>query len=1804
MLFISHSSMDDPIAARVGQRLQRAGYPSNQLFIDSDAIVVGQDWEAVLYRHLSLCDALIVVCTANWETSRWCFAEAVHAKLARKPVFGLRLADVGRPGILSHLQFVDLRADFETGFAALLAALEAENLGPHDAFAWAPDLCPYPGLPSFTETHAGVFFGREEEVREALAQLNSMREHGVPRLLMLVGGSGAGKSSLLRAGILPRLSGPAQQRSWLPLKPVRYGRLRGEILPTIANELLVLFPGENRPALQLRDRAPEDGARAFVDACHQLQLARGCPQAQVLLVIDQCEELLASTAGRSAEHFLAWTRALCAIEGSPVLVIGTIRSDSIDAYRQHRHAVQAGELEVLGVAPLSPERLPDIIERPASRCGVGFEPALVRQLEKSYANNLPLLALVLERLYGLRIDHRITVDAYQGMGGHAGAIAAAVGQALAAGNAPDALDRLRPVFVKHLVQINHDDTYIRRVARWEDMPGDLRRLLEGFVERRLLTRDGDSIEVAHEQLFDAWADLSRWLNRSRRLLQWRRDVERDRRLAGAAWKRLSTAQLVTALGLLDQHRDECFEQEISWIDAGMHRRNRARAAIWAVASVVLALAGVATWQWRKSVASAEHAEAEAQIAKSQELAAKSMRLRYTDPSLAALLGIESGNAADTVESKYVRMFAAQRLKEFPQRIINTGAAIESMAASHDGTVLVTGATDGLVRLWNRASGAAIEPPLKGSSGAICGVSFDQSGKWLAVCHGGDDPSAAATVELWDVSERRLRTRFDHPNGLRSMQLSRDGRWLVTGGGTFDRCVRLWDTSSGTLVAPPSPVGEAAHVAFSPDATVVAVGTQEGHVLFLRAPDLAPVQATRDFGASIRAIAADPRGGRYAVGQQDGSIRFLDLRSTPVKASDLVAMDAERVHEGPVEQPIAGHTKPVWSLAYRDDGLILASGSEDGTIRLWHTDARQPLTPVDEAAWAIGTSIDAESGALVDTAEVVTPTPLGPPMLRSREPCDDHARCRSVLVDLVGASDTMISATEANLQVWNIATEPPVMKSRAVRATRALSADGNVLAALEGGVLVVSRPGGKANEPEVRVALDDRAEAVMIDHVGNTVVVAGQATISMFRANAFVRRDTEILSGTAQALSGDGRMLAILARNSTISLIDTDNGGSHWPTVAVPGEVVCLDLSLNGDRLVVARKDGRIAVVETRSGKIDCESADGVDEFALVTFSADATLIATASQKSNDVRIWRTADCALVSHALRGHTDAVSRMAFSPNGELLASGSSDATVRLWDVVAQQQIGPPVAIRQAVEGLAFEPSSDAIVVSTRDLPLRRVAFSREALREQGCAIAARNLTYDEWASNLGGVPYRKTCANHPIGDGFLDEARRLGRQGRIEASMAMLERAHEIDPALHIDARRTAQSFLAEAQGESLARGGEVERAIARLKEAKDLDPELQFDPKLEATQLAAASLFERGRQAAGEDRVAEATALVRRAHVLASTLPASSMTPAIAYFEKTVASEGVDGFVRDESLRALVRTATSLSNAGKVEQAALVFNAARKYQPSLPTDTLSHARQLAIAHYQQEAKEAVARGDEVKAATALQSAQRLGATRVPAAELNAMVARKLRHEAEELARAGETARALATFDGAVTRAPGEFENIKESRDALEATAHQARGQQLARTGDLAHAGKELALASPPGRAKQSDPAAQARAMRADAVRMEAHRFLLKNERDKARAVLQELVSLEGYIDQARELQVLALPSREDQPVRELGDFLSNKKPHKAFVFSAKGSWGWAAGMKTIDEAVTAAIDYCAKGGISKPEECKPYALDNKIVDWHP
>jgi hypothetical protein len=211
MIFISHSLKDKAAALDIQQRLLGYGYDASQLFLDSDAessIPAGSKWEQVLYSRLKDCRALIVLCSANWQESRWCFAELVFAKAMGKEIFPVLLQECSIDQVVAEQQAVFVYKEGEAAYARLWGVLDSRHLGPRNDFGWPPkdgDHCPFPGLPAFDERLAGVYFRREAETQSVPEDLRKMGANGEPRLLMIVGGLGSGKSSLHKAGVLPRL---------------------------------------------------------------------------------------------------------------------------------------------------------------------------------------------------------------------------------------------------------------------------------------------------------------------------------------------------------------------------------------------------------------------------------------------------------------------------------------------------------------------------------------------------------------------------------------------------------------------------------------------------------------------------------------------------------------------------------------------------------------------------------------------------------------------------------------------------------------------------------------------------------------------------------------------------------------------------------------------------------------------------------------------------------------------------------------------------------------------------------------------------------------------------------------------------------------------------------------------------------------------------------------------------------------------------------------------------------------------------------------------------------------------------------------------------------------------------------------------------------------------------------------------------------------------------------------------------------------------------------------------------------------
>jgi hypothetical protein len=292
-IFLSHSSKDNVVAAEISARLKQQGHRSMFLDFDPvDGIPAGRDWEQELYTRLRACRALIVLCSEHSMSSPWCFVEISHAKALGKYVIPIKVAPCTINPILTSRQVLDLTLDREEAYVRLFQALKSAGLDPQDAFDWDGSRPPYPGLMSFDYEDAAVFFGRDREIQDGLDVLNRLQHFGGHRLVMVFGASGSGKSSIVRAGLLPRLG--RNRTQWLLVPPFRpLGNPLRELALVLSQALKALKV--DRGWREIRDafHGPQTGSgKILFDIATDLRAAAQQSQATVLLVIDQLEEVL------------------------------------------------------------------------------------------------------------------------------------------------------------------------------------------------------------------------------------------------------------------------------------------------------------------------------------------------------------------------------------------------------------------------------------------------------------------------------------------------------------------------------------------------------------------------------------------------------------------------------------------------------------------------------------------------------------------------------------------------------------------------------------------------------------------------------------------------------------------------------------------------------------------------------------------------------------------------------------------------------------------------------------------------------------------------------------------------------------------------------------------------------------------------------------------------------------------------------------------------------------------------------------------------------------------------------------------------------------------------------------------------------------------------------------------------------------------------------------------------------------------------------------------------------------------------
>jgi cytochrome c1 len=564
MIFLSHSVRDLAATTQIADWLQKHGFGA--IFVDFDehaGIPPGAHWESTLYRELLRSEAVVVILTSNWLNSKWCFAEFTQARALGKAIFPLILPPAGDCMLSPDIQHIDLRQDRSNGLARLEAALRNVALNIQGGFDWDGNRPAFPGLTSFQEEDAAVYFGRNDETRGLVERVNARRTLGGARLVLLLGGSGSGKSSLLRAGLIPRLR--RDRKNWIPLPPFR-PQLRP--IDEMARAMSIALPHAGGWRY-LRERLIQDDRSSFLqDFADDLRERAGANEGQILLSVDQAEELFAASDKEERTTFFSVLMAAMS-EHSPYLVVMAMRSDYLREFLEER------DLQILHdeftLRPLSLTKIGEIIEGPARVAGLLVDrDFVIRATQDAETEDaLPLLAFVLRELSDRSAKAgRLTLSDYLSLGDTKegttpleSAVWKAADDALARiSPTPQELHALREAFVPSMVRINDNNEYLRRAAPWNGLPQLAHRSLEELARARLLVirqgQDEPIAEVAHEALLRKWPLLRAWLDEDRRFLVWVNSVTRELskwREAPAGYKKyalLNGWQLLEAWGWL------------------------------------------------------------------------------------------------------------------------------------------------------------------------------------------------------------------------------------------------------------------------------------------------------------------------------------------------------------------------------------------------------------------------------------------------------------------------------------------------------------------------------------------------------------------------------------------------------------------------------------------------------------------------------------------------------------------------------------------------------------------------------------------------------------------------------------------------------------------------------------------------------------------------------------------------------------------------------------------------------------------------------------------------------------------------------------------------------------------------------------------------------------------------------------------------------------------------------------------------------------------------------------------------------
>ncbi len=1163
-------------------------------------------------------------------------------------------------------------------------------------------ICPFKGLASFEPVDADYFFGRERLVAELVARLVGAGFLGI------VGPSGSGKSSVLRAGLLPALA--------------------GGVLPGSGGwRRLLLRPGE-RPLEELR-RVLVSGARDPVS-----EALDGLPaNERLLLAVDQLEELF--TACRSDAERAAFVDTLARAAADPdgrAVVVVALRADFYGRFAAYPELAELlGGNHVL-VAPMQTSELRRAVELPAGRVGLRVEPELPDSLVDDVEGEpgaLPLLSTALLELWQKRQDNTLTLAAYRESAGVHGAVARLAEGTYA--RIPDERKPLVRAVMLRLVGEGEGDSPVRRRAplaeldleRNEDVAG----VLATLADSRLVTVGEGSVEVAHEALLREWPRLREWIEEDTEGRRLRRHITQ----AATEWDAAARdqgelyrgARLVAALDWSTEHTFELNELEREFVTEsrevaeretkrvrGTNRRLRGLLA----GVVVLLAAAVAGGSFALFQRHEAREAATAQLA--QRLGAQA--LVEEDLDLSVLLARQAVAIDDSPQTRgslladllrsqpVIRILHGKKSPSEQGLEIGVGRSID---VSSDGTTLATGAFGGLF-LYDARTFEQIGNPVPGVQDGFGALSFAPDGRTLAV-------SAPGHLRLLDARTRRQLAHARLTEAATRMAFTSDGSRLVVVESVAERESWITVRDAKTLRpigSPIKPIGFTGRwlsqwwtdpsIALTPDGRSLITTSTVGTVTWW---DLATRRHTRtlEVPAGYRALALSSDGRTAAIGLDDG-LELVDLLTGAVLES-----------RGTLA------SNPIW-LQFSPDGKTIVSTSRDGNVTLWDAATAIPketLRGHSDSVWQPVFSPDGRTLYTASADQTAIAWDLSGERRFGRRFTFTHDRGSYVWPDRHPGKfspDGRLIAVGLNnrgIQLWDARTfapvGPPMRDTGGEVNALAFSTDGRTLAAgAQGGMASIWDVASRSLRRGPFRVDDWDTVGVSISADGKLLATAGEHGARLW----------DIATGAELGRVGDGRAAGDVAFSPTAPLVAfvrngwMQGGGGDW----------------------------QVWDAERRSRVVAKELPEKWTLGWTLAFSPDGRLLGTSGIDWR-VRIWDAHTAKLVRTIEQNVGNAVWSLDFSPDSSLLAISGGDGFASLWDVATGAKVGPRIGVGSREAMLDLSADGRRLLMTNGDGKAAVWELDPESWARRACTLANRTLTREEWEEFLPGRRYEPAC-----------------------------------------------------------------------------------------------------------------------------------------------------------------------------------------------------------------------------------------------------------------------------------------------------------------------------------------------------------------------------------------------------------------------------------------------------------------------------